>query len=217
MRIACWFFTHDHYDHLDYATVRAIANRVKRVVCPLGVGAHFEYWGWPAERITELDWFEETRVGDSLLATAVPSQHFSGRTLKRNTTLWAGFVLQFPGKTLYLSGDGGYGPHFKAIRSRFPSIDLAILEDGQYNTDWSTIHLMPEDWRRAVADLAPKRVMPCHNAKYALSRHVWTEPLNCALASCRALGVAPAFPTIGEAFLWASGEPMPHRWWPDRA
>lgn len=215
--VDCLFITHDHYDHLDYATVRAIANRVKRVVCPLGVGAHFEYWGWPAERITELDWFEETRVGDSLLATAVPSQHFSGRTLKRNTTLWGGFVLQFPGKTLYLSGDGGYGPHFKAIRSRFPSIDLAILEDGQYNTDWSTIHLMPEDWRRAVADLAPKRVMPCHNAKYALSRHVWTEPLNCALASCRALGVAPAFPTIGEAFLWASGEPMPHRWWPDRA
>ncbi len=212
--------THDHYDHLDYLTIRAIKDRVRRVVCPLGVGAHFEYWGWPAERITELDWFESTRAGERLLVTLVPSQHFSGRTLKRNTTLWGGFVLEFAAsgdaaaKTLYLSGDGGYGPHFSTIARRWPTIDLAVLEDGQYNTDWSTIHLMPAHWRQALQDLSPKRVMPCHNAKYALSRHVWTEPLETALESARVLGVPAALPKIGQAFDWASGADMSAAWWP---
>lgn len=229
-KIDLLLITHDHYDHLDYATIRAIANRVERVVCPLGVGAHFDYWGWPPEKIIELDWFESTRVEGSqesaqrgangVLVTAVPSQHFSGRTLKRNTTLWAGFILEFAGKTLYLSGDGGYGPHFATIARRYPKINLAILEDGQYNTDWSTIHLMPDDWRKALQDLSPKRVMPCHNAKYALSRHVWTEPLEMAFESARALQVALALPKIGEAFDWASGVNMAvdstARWWPNQ-
>lgn len=206
--------THDHYDHLDWRTVRALPGRVKRVVCPLGVGSHFAAWGWPREIITELDWFESTKAGARTTITAVPSQHFSGRTMRRNTTLWAGFVIEFPGRTLYLSGDGGMGPHFAEIRRIWPKIDLAVLEDGQYNRDWSTIHLMPADWRRAAAELAPAALLPCHNSKYDLSRHVWTDPLERAAASSEALGIALATPMIGEAFPWARAETASRRWWP---
>lgn len=208
--------THDHYDHLDMSVVKAIARRVKRVVCPLGVGADFEFWGWPAEKITELDWGEEAALSPRAKATLVPSQHFSGR-LKRNYTLWGGFVLELDGRVLYFSGDGGYGPHFKAIAERWPAIDLAVIEDGQYNVDWSTIHLMPADWRRALEDVGPKAVMACHNSKYDLSRHLWIDPLNAALANAETVGIPLAAPEIGEAMTWAAPEAalLNRRWWPE--
>ncbi len=207
--------THDHYDHLDVDTVDALKGRVKRVVCPLGVGSHFAYWGWPPELVAELDWFDEIDVGACLKVTAVPSQHFSGRTMKRNTTLWAGFVFEIDGRVLYLSGDGGYGPHFKAVKARWPVIDLAILEAGQYSADWSTIHLMPNDWRQAAADLAPQTIAACHNSKYDLSRHLWTDPLNAALENARRLNLALAAPMIGEAFIWHAPDCIDRQWWPD--
>lgn len=98
-------------------------------------------------------------------------------------------MFEFADYVLYLSGDGGYGPHFREIKKRFPSIDLALLEDGQYNTDWKDIHLMPADWRRALEDLAPRAVFPTHHSKYALSTHGWKEPIEHAQASAAAVGV----------------------------
>ena len=190
--------THDHYDHLDMLTMRDLKNRTAHVVCPLGVGAHLEYWGWEAERITEMDWGEKIALPHKGTLTCVPSQHFSGRTLERNTTLWAGFVMDLDGVTLYLSGDGGYGRHFRQIATDFRRIDFAIVEDGQYNTDWAGIHLMPPAWKAAVAELHPRFVMPCHNAKFDLSRHTWKAPLEAALANAKALGVALSTPLIGQ-------------------
>ena len=190
--------THDHYDHLDYRTVTALKSRVRRVVCPLGVGAHFEAWGWEPERITELDWWEATRVGP-LRVTAVPAQHFSGRTFKRNVTLWAGYVLEANGFTLYHSGDTSEGVHFAQIHRAFPHIDMALLEDGQYNTDWPGVHLLPDAWRRTAHALAPEAVLAIHNSRYCISRHTWQDPLNQALASAREVGVPLLTPRIGDA------------------
>lgn len=208
--------THDHYDHLDYPTIAAIRSRVKRVVCPLGVGAHFEAWGYDPERITETVWYESVRLAPNLELTCLPSQHFSGRTMTMNTTLWAGFIFDIAGYKLYLSGDGGYGPHFKAVRDMFGRIDFAVLEDGQYNKEWSDIHLMPADWKLALTDIAPAVVMPCHNAKYALSRHVWTDPLTAALDNARSVRIPVTTPLIGSRIALADPAAAGKIWWPEK-
>lgn len=196
--------THDHYDHLEYDTITALRDRVARFVCPLGVGMHLERWGVAPARILEADWWESIGV-EGVCMTFTPSQHFSGRTFERDTTLWGGWMFEFADYVLYLSGDGGYGPHFREIKKRFPSIDLALLEDGQYNTDWKDIHLMPADWRRALEDLAPRAVFPTHHSKYALSTHGWKEPIEHAQASAAAVGVPLVMPRIGEVVSLARG------------
>ena len=205
--------THDHYDHLDYPVICAIRSRVKRVICPLGVGAHFEAWGYDPRRLTETVWWEDLTVAPGVRLTCVPGQHFSGRTLRMNTTLWAGYMLEIKGFKLYLSGDSGWGPHFAAIHHAFGSPDFALLEDGQYNENWSDIHMMPVAWRHAVTDLAPKAVMPCHNSKYALSRHAWNDPLIEARRSAQATATPLVTPLIGTRISLADPTAAAKIWW----
>ncbi len=206
--------THDHYDHLDMITVRDIESRTDRVICPLGVGAHFEYWGWPAEKITELDWTEHTSVGPRGKITSLPAQHFSGRTFTRNQTLWTSYMLELAGQTIYLSGDGGYGKHFAQIGDMWPHIDFGIVEDGQYNNDWAGIHLLPQYWKKAVYELGLKQVMGCHNSKYDLSRHRWIDPLLAAQTNAKELGVTLVSPKIGQAVRLDRLSDYASPWWP---
>lgn len=169
--------THDHYDHLDYGTVKDIKNRVGKIICPLGVGEHLELWGVPADRIYELDWYEAVHPDEGLKVTALPSRHFSGRFMKRNTTLWASFMLETPEGVIFIGGDGGYGRHFAEIADRYPEIDLAILENGQYDKDWSYIHTLPSEQREIIHTLRPKEVLSVHNSKFKLANHRWDEPM----------------------------------------
>lgn len=130
--------SHDHYDHLDYATIKALMPKVKRVVTPLGVGSHLRYWGMESAIISEADWNQAVPVSDELTVHVLPARHFSGRGLKRNQTLWASFMFVTPQQKIYYSGDSGYGPHFKAIGEQFGAVDLAIMENGQYDQTGST-------------------------------------------------------------------------------
>lgn len=168
--------THDHYDHLDYKTVKAIRNRVGKVICPLGVGEHFEYWGYPKEKIVEMDWDEAFVSDDGFRITCLPARHFSGRFLRQNPTLWASYMVEGT-STVYIGGDSGYGGHFAKIGKRFPHIDLAILENGQYNEDWRHIHTLPEQLPVAIHDLEAAQTLPVHNSKFSLSHHAWNEPI----------------------------------------
>lgn len=168
--------THDHYDHLDYGTVKAIRNRVGKVICPLGVGEHFEYWGYPVEKIVELDWNEVYASDNDFKITCLPARHFSGRFLRQNPTLWASFVIEGH-STVYIGGDSGYGTHFAEIGKRYPHIDLAILENGQYNEDWRYIHTLPAQLPKAIHELNAVQTLPVHNSKFSLSRHAWDEPV----------------------------------------
>ena len=169
--------THEHWDHLDYNTVKRLKNRVGKVVCPLGVGEHFEYWGFPPERIAEMDWYDTLYADDRLAIHCLPARHYSNRILKRDRTLWASFMIDGP-QRIYLSGDGGYDTHFAEIGEKFPGIDLAVMENGQYDRDWRYIHLMPDELVRAIDDLKPRTVLTVHNSKYALCKHPWHEPLD---------------------------------------
>lgn len=169
--------SHDHWDHLDYQTIKKLKNRIKTVICPLGVGEHFEYWGFDNEQIVELDWNEDANLESGFMIHCLPARHFSGRGLTANQSLWASFLLETPLRRIYIGGDSGYDTHFAEIGERFPNIDLAILENGQYNEEWKYIHLMPQYMAQAAKDLKAKRILTVHHSKYALAKHRWDEPL----------------------------------------
>lgn len=169
--------THDHYDHLDYETVVALAPRTRVIVTALGVGAHLEYWGVPASKIIELDLGESCTPQDGVRLTATSGRHFSGRSFKRNGTLWASFVLELGEKRLFLGGDSGYGPHFAQIGQTYGPFDLVFLECGQYGIHWPFIHMFPEQTYQAALDLGAKVLMPVHWGKFSLAMHSWDEPV----------------------------------------
>jgi L-ascorbate metabolism protein UlaG (beta-lactamase superfamily) len=171
------FITHDHWDHLDYETITKLKPKVKTVITGLGTAQHLEYWGLDPEIIIENDWSEHIDLGDGFTVDTTPARHFAGRLFSRNKALWMSFVLQTPGKRIYLGGDSGFDTHFEAIGKEFGPFDLAILECGQYNESWKYIHLFPEELVSAAKQLNAKAVMPVHWAKFALANHAWDEPI----------------------------------------
>lgn len=198
--IDCLVITHDHWDHLDYRTVTELKDRVKKVICPLGVGEHFEYWGFDPHSLVELDWREDALLDtdSAFMVRCLPARHFSGRGLRPNKSLWASFLLEAPSLTVYIGGDSGYDTHFAEIGKRYPGIDLAILENGQYNDDWRYIHLMPRYLGHAARDLKAKYLITVHHSKYALSRHSWDEPLKNELRAAKEDSLNLIVPVIGE-------------------
>jgi L-ascorbate metabolism protein UlaG (beta-lactamase superfamily) len=169
--------SHDHYDHLDYKTITGLKDKVKNVVCGLGVGSHFKKWGFSDKQITEQDWFNELEVDTNFSIHTMPTRHFSGRGFTRKNTLWASYVLESESQTIYVGGDSGYGDFFAEIGKRFDYIDLAILDNGQYNDAWKEIHMHPDQVLQAAHDLKSKRLFPVHSSKFVLAMHPWDEPL----------------------------------------
>jgi L-ascorbate metabolism protein UlaG (beta-lactamase superfamily) len=208
------FITHDHFDHLDHATMRALRSQVKQVVTGLGVGAHLEAWGYDPRRIIELDWDEQTRLEEGILVTAAPSRHFSGRDLHRNRTLWVSFIVQTTKRKLYLGGDSGYDTHFKRVGDAHGPFDLAILENGQYNENWKYIHMMPEETVQAAVDLQAARLFPVHWAKFALSLHDWDEPIHRVITEAERHRMPLVHPLIGEVLRFESMSEGT-KWWED--
>ena len=205
--------THDHYDHLDYQTVKALNGKVKYVICGLGVGAHLERWGYPVGRIIEKDWNESLILEKGQTLHILPTRHFSGRSFKRNNTLWLSFLLETPNGKIYLGGDSGYGEHFAKIGNQFGPIDLAILENGQYNPAWHEIHCLPEETLKAAKALQTKRLMPVHSSKFALAMHPWYEPLTEITRLNSGYHVPLVTPMIGESVnLQEIGQAF-QEWW----
>lgn len=193
--------THDHYDHLDFKTIRKLKNKVNHVICSLGVGAHLKYWGLDENRITELDWGESLELDDQIKITAAPARHFSGRGIKRGQSFWSSFILKTGSHNLYLGGDSGYDSHFAEIGKKYGPFDLAILESGQYNTMWPLIHMMPEEMVQAAVELKAKKILPVHWGKFRLSMHPWNEPVKRVIKKAEELNVTVLTPRIGEPVL----------------
>lgn len=172
------FITHDHWDHTDYKTLMALKSKIGTVICGLGVGEHFEYWGFDKNHIIEKDWNEKIPLSDDLTVYTAPTRHFSGRGFHQNSTLWTSFILKTKSLTLYIGGDSGYDTHFADIGNEYGPFDVAILENGQYNNNWPYIHMRPKEVLQAAKDLGAKRLLPVHSAKFSLSDHSWDEPLS---------------------------------------
>ena len=204
--------THDHWDHLDYNTIKGLKDRIELVICPLGVGSHLKHWKYNSQKIKEVDWDDTLMLG-SLKLYALPARHFSGRSIRPNKSLWASYLLESNDTKIFISGDTGYGPHFREIGKKFGKIDLAIIENGQYNTNgWPDIHIWPEQTIMAAKELNAKEVLPVHNSKFDLSKHDWYEP-NEKLSELMENEEAKLLtPMIGEV-LKIKGKNVFKKWW----
>jgi L-ascorbate metabolism protein UlaG (beta-lactamase superfamily) len=207
------FITHDHWDHLDYKTILKLKPKIGKVITGLGTGSHLEYWGFENGQIIENDWYRLAELDEGFTVAVTPARHFSGRGLKAKQSLWASFVLQTPTFRIFIGGDGGYDTHFAKIGQRFGKFDLAILENGQYNTSWKYIHMMPEQVLQAAKDLRAKRMFPVHNSKFALGNHAWDEPLKKITELNSAAGLSIITPMIGEKVFLKDETQGFSNWW----
>ncbi len=208
--------SHDHYDHLDKKTVVALNERGVRFVVPLGVGAYLEDWGIATQRIVELDWWEQVKIG-TLTLVATPARHFSGRSLvmaDRNKTLWAGWALIGPEHRVFYSGDTAMCHGFAEIGKRLGPFDVTMIEIGAYNAAWRDFHIGPEQAVAAHRMLRGELLLPVHWGTFNLALHSWIEPAERVLAAAETAGVHLALPRPGESIEPTSSPPLV-RWWPE--
>ncbi|MEO2259301.1 MBL fold metallo-hydrolase [Paenibacillus amylolyticus] len=205
--------SHDHYDHLDYDSIRRLKDKTKRFIVPLGVRRRLIQLGVPSEQITEHNWWDELSFKGLTLA-CTPARHFSGRGLfDRNSTLWCSWVIAGQHTKVFFSGDSGYGPHFKEIGSKYGPFDLTLMECGQYDERWSNIHMMPEETVQAHLDVGGKLLIPIHWAAFTLAYHAWNEPVERITKAAHALQVKIATPKIGEKVVLHTEKYPTHPWW----
>jgi L-ascorbate metabolism protein UlaG (beta-lactamase superfamily) len=217
--------SHDHYDHLDYPTIKVLAKTQVPFVTSLGVGAHLEAWGIAPQRIAELDWWEAHTVpGTGLGITAAPSQHFSGRGLRdRNATLWSSMVIRGPRHTVFFSGDTGLTTEYQAIGQHLGPFDLVMLEIGAFHPAWGDIHLGPANAVKALTLLGGGNFLPIHWGTFSLGLHAWDEPAEQILTLAPRAAAQLLMPKLGEAIEPAQAGGV-EAWWravdvlkPDRA
>jgi L-ascorbate metabolism protein UlaG (beta-lactamase superfamily) len=206
--------SHDHYDHLDYPTIRELAKRKVPFVTSLGVGAHLEAWGVRPERIAELDWWESYKLPESdLTVTAAPSQHFSGRGLKdRNATLWSSLVIRARRHAVFFSGDTGLTTQYRSIREQLGPFDLVMLEVGGLHPSWGDVHLGPANALKALALLGGGPFLPIHWGTFCLAMHAWDEPAETLLELAPKAGTQLLMPRLGEP-IEPSHEHRAEPWW----
>ncbi|MET8744906.1 MBL fold metallo-hydrolase [Streptomyces sp. NPDC004728] len=222
--------SHDHYDHLDLPTIRALAGTDTVFVVPLGVGAHLERWGVSTDRMRELDWNETTNIAGIRL-TATPARHFCGRGLRNQQhTLWASWVVTGPEHRIYHSGDTGYFPGFKDIGAGHGPFDATMIQIGAYSqywpenhTDttplpgaWPDIHMTPAEGVEAHLDLQGRKphgvLLPIHWGTFSLAFHAWAEPAEWTMDAAAGAGQSIAVPRPGEPFEPAGTLPL-DPWW----
>ncbi|MEU8511436.1 MBL fold metallo-hydrolase [Kitasatospora sp. NPDC048722] len=204
--------SHDHYDHLDMATVkRLVHTQSAPFAVPLGIGGHLRRWGVPEHRIIELDWDETCTLGE-LALTLTSAHHFSGRGLTRNTTLWGSWVIAGPTRKVFYTGDSGYFEGYARIGEQHGPFDAALVQIGAYDAAWADIHMTPEDAVLAHRDLDAGLLVPVHWCTFNLGLHPWAEPVERLLKEAKAQAVPLAVPRPGER-VDVDNPPELDGWW----
>ncbi len=203
--------SHNHYDHLDLATLRRLAGKgVPRAVTSLGSRDLIRETGIPA--VEEIDWWDTVRLSPEVTVTMVPARHFSSRTLwDRNRTLWGGFVVSGPSGNVYFAGDTGYGPHFHEIARRFGPIRMALLPIAPFNPQasketsrvrFASVHMGPDEAVQAHLDLGARVSIAAHFRVFQLGWDGFDEASNGVAAALKDRNLAPAsfiVPVFGRA------------------
>ncbi|MGA9270572.1 MAG: MBL fold metallo-hydrolase [Lutimonas sp.] len=203
--------THDHYDHLDYASIKKLKGKTDAFWVALGTQRHLVKWGIPQKKIKEFDWWEERELG-ALRVIFTPSRHFSGRgPFDRAKSLWGGWVIQTDQRNIYWSGDGGYDEHFKEIGEKYGPFDWGFMECGQYNEKWHQIHMYPEEAVMASQDAKVKTTIPVHWGAFSLALHDWTDPIERFSTEATAHQLSPCYPPLGH-IVSSDSEPA-EPWW----
>lgn len=222
-RIDAVIISHDHYDHLGRMTVERLAklNAVRDAVwvTSLGVGELLRKFGVAARRIKELDWTESATVkapdGAEIAVTAVPSRHFSGRSLSnRFETLWSSFVLRGAKHKVYYGADSGLWGGFEEIGATYGPFDLTMLEIGAFNELWKDIHMGPDGAAEAFARMGGSGLlMPIHWGLFDLALHAWRDPIQRISQVADKRGIRLWSPAPGEPSEVAAGQELRAKWW----
>ncbi|MFT6215006.1 MAG: L-ascorbate metabolism protein UlaG (beta-lactamase superfamily) [Roseivirga sp.] len=203
--------THDHYDHLDLASIEKLKSKVGQYFVALGVSRHLVKWGIAETDITEFDWWDN-KTFEGIDITFTPTRHFSGRGLTdRAMSIWGGWAFKTKEENIWFSGDSGYGSHFKTVGDRLGPFDFAFMECGQYNELWHAIHMYPEESIQAAIDGKAHKITAVHWAGFALSLHPWKEPIERFSAEANRLNFPVIYPKIGELFSYTDDKT--DHWW----
>ena len=205
--------THDHYDHLDRATIKAMEGKTARFIVPLGIDRHIARWIRDDSKIVNLAWWESVTL-DGLEIVCTPANHRSGRALdNQQTTLVCSWVLRDKERQILESSDTGYGGHFAEIRRRFGDFDLFLPDSGQYNSNWHDWHMFPEESALAAETLGAAAVMPIHWGAFVLSDHGWDDSPERIVRACEEKGIEVLTPRLCQTFSLSGSEQVQERWW----
>ncbi len=192
--------THDHYDHLEEPTMKALADKAGLFVVPLGIGNLLEEWEIPTSKIVELDWWESHRMG-TLQFTATPAVHYANRGLfDGNERLWCSWSIRGEYKSFFVSGDSGYFDGFRKIGKKLGPFNVTFLKIGAYDEMWRQIHMTPEEAVQQHQDLRGDVMVPLHWATFDLGLHPWYEPIERMIAAADQQEVNYVTPRIGQQF-----------------
>lgn len=205
--------SHNHYDHLDKHSIKALCKKTEFFLAPLGVDGDLIKWGVRPSQITTFDWWEQQQVEDALFIFA-PAHHYSGRwTQDNSSTLWGSWIIKYKQQKVFFSGDSGYFEGFKTIGDRHGPFDLCMIETGAYDTQWPAVHMQPEQSLQACIDLQGKVMLPIHNATFNLAFHTWYDPLQRISKLAEQQPVKLLMPLFGQVVAVGSDiETKP--WWP---
>ena len=172
--------THNHYDHLDYSTIRNFPYKDAKVIIPLKLSNFFKRF----KDVNELDWYDEIKINSDLKVTLLPAVHWSKRSLfDTNKTLWGSFLIEYKGKKIFFASDTGVGNIYKDLGNKYGPIDLTFINIGAYNffpimpmKDKSVYHTNPEEALSLAKDLKSKKVIGMHWGTVVLSLEPIMDP-----------------------------------------
>jgi len=173
-----FLLTHNHYDHLDYRTIKKFPYKKANVITPLKLGKYFTRNKF--DKVKEMDWYDQTQVND-LKITLMPAVHWSKRTLTdNNKTLWGSFLIEYKDKKIFFACDTGYGDVYKDLGKKYGPIDLTFINIGAYDFrpmfEKSVYHTNPEEALNIAQDLKSKKVIGMHWGTVVLSLEPIMEP-----------------------------------------
>ena len=205
--------THDHYDHVDYESLRQLEDKTDRFIVPLGIDKDLEKFGIRQDKITNMAWWEELNI-NGLTVACTPSRHFAGRFLiDAGKALWCSWTLKDEYHTIFDSGDGGYGEHFTDIQAKYGPVDLALLDSAQYSTRWHDVHMFPEEAVQAAQDVDARIAMAVHWGAFVLSNHSWNDPVSRFTTRAKEVGLPYMAPELGETVNIDDYEKYQAEWW----
>lgn len=212
-RIDAVVVSHDHYDHMDMASLQALAKKGVPIHVGLGAGAHLEAWGIPSAQIHELEWWQERTLPGGLVIASTPARHFTGRRgFGNDRVLWTSWTFIGSAHRVFFSGDTGLTDQFKAVKEKYGPFDLSMLEIGQWHPAWGSIHLGPKGALEAHAMLGATHLLPIHWATFELGLHAWNEPPETLVTEAAKSNVSVVTPLLGEPVEPLAGE-KGSTWW----
>lgn len=207
--------THNHYDHLDYKSIKKLDSKINKYIVPLGVENYLNRMGINNNKITNMAWWEELDINE-LIIGCTPSRHFSGRyILDSNKSLWSSFIFKNNNNTIYYSSDTGYGKHFKDIYNKYGSITLGLFDCAQYNKNWTHVHMFPEESIMSAKELHCDIIMPIHWGAFKLSNHPWDDPVVRFVKKSKEENIKYLTPRIGETINIKELFNYQIEWWRD--